>query len=170
MTDLEALYRAESSFVWRNAQRLGCDGALAEDVVHEVFLVVACRLSEFRHEASIRTWLFAITYRSVQRIMRDHARSNRRLRDYATVRTIEPSAQPGGQAEAGQCLRFFLGQLDECKRVVFILAELEGMTSLEIGLTLGLNPRTVDSRLRAARIKLARLIERDRIQQRRQRP
>jgi RNA polymerase sigma-70 factor, ECF subfamily len=166
MTDLEALYREQASFVWRNARRLGCDASLAEDVVHEVFLVVARRLSEFRHEASIRTWLFAITYRSVQRILRNHARYQRRLREYATGRQLEPSIQPGGQNEAGQYLRHLLSQLDECKRVVFILAELEGMTSLEIAQVLGLKSPTVDSRLRAARIKLSRLYERDRTQDR----
>jgi RNA polymerase sigma-70 factor, ECF subfamily len=166
LTELEALYRAEASFVWRNARRLGCDAALAEDVVHEVFLVVARRLSEFRHEASIRTWLFAITLRSVQRILRNRARYHRGLRDYATGRRLEPAIQPEAQNEAGEYLRHLLSQLDECKRIVFILAELEGMTSLEIGRVLGIKPPTVDSRLRAARVKLTRLYERDRSQDR----
>src|SRR5512142_1803838 len=72
--DLESVYRQQSEFVWRNARRFGCDADLADDVVHEVFLVVARRLHEFRHEANVRTWLFAIAYRAAQRLKRDRAR------------------------------------------------------------------------------------------------
>jgi RNA polymerase sigma-70 factor (ECF subfamily) len=169
-SELESLYRAHSGFVWRNARRLGCDENLADDVVHEVFLVVARRLSEFRHESSARTWLFAIAYRSVQRMLRDRARYTKRLREYADAHTSEPTVEPQAQNEAGDTLRILLGELDECQRVVFILAELEGMTSVEIGTLLGVKAPTVDSRLRAARIALGRLIAREQALQRRQLP
>jgi RNA polymerase sigma-70 factor (ECF subfamily) len=61
-----------------------------------------------------------------------------------------------------------LGRLDEAKRVVFILAELEGMTSVEIGKLLELKPPTVDSRLRAARAALGRMIAQERARERSQ--
>ena len=44
-----------------------------------------------------------------------------------------------------------LAGLDETKREVFILAELEGLTLAEISEALGVNQNTVASRLRAAR-------------------
>jgi RNA polymerase sigma-70 factor (ECF subfamily) len=53
-------------------------------------------------------------------------------------------------------------KLSEAQRVVLILAELEGFTSVEIAATLGVPTGTVDSRLRAARGQLARALERDR--------
>jgi RNA polymerase sigma-70 factor (ECF subfamily) len=166
--NLEAIYRAQSAFVRRNARRLGCDDDWADDVVHEVFLVVARRLGEFRQEASIRTWLFAITYRAVQRMARDRARYGRRRRDFALAEASRLPAEPAARSEAGQYLRVLLGRLDEAKRVVFILAELEGMTSVEIGQLLGLKPPTVDSRLRAARTALGRMIARERVRERSQ--
>jgi hypothetical protein len=80
--ELEVAYREHSAFVWRNARRFGCDTATAEDVVHEVFLIVAAKFENFRREASLRTWLFAITYRTVQRLARDHSRRGARLQRY----------------------------------------------------------------------------------------
>jgi RNA polymerase sigma-70 factor, ECF subfamily len=162
VAEFEAIYRAHCGFVWRNARRLGCDDDLADDVVHEVFLVVGRRLPEFRREASISTWLFAITYRIVHRLVRDRARHARWLRSYAAEREAQAMHLPHAQSDAGECLRHLLSHLDETKRVVFILAELEGMTSVEVGKCLGVKPPTVDSRLRAARLELARLIESER--------
>jgi hypothetical protein len=45
----------------------------------------------------------------------------------------------------------FLAELDADRRVVFVLTEIEGMRSHEIGRALGVNANTVRSRLRAAR-------------------
>ena len=44
-----------------------------------------------------------------------------------------------------------LQELDQDSREVFVLAELEEMTAVEIGEVLQLSPNTVSSRLRAAR-------------------
>jgi RNA polymerase sigma-70 factor (ECF subfamily) len=168
--DLEVLYREHSGFVWRNARRFGCDDDLADDVVHEVFLVVARRVSEFRQDASVRTWLFAIAYRAVQRLKRDRARRGVRLQQYCAEQGPPGFVESHARLEAAEYLHLLLSQLDESKRVVFVLAEMEGMTSIEIGSVLGLKPPTIDSRLRAARKVIERLIARDTARQRRQRP
>jgi len=164
--DLEELYRDHHAFVWRNARRLGCDETGADDVVHEVFLVLHRRLSEFEHRANIRTWLFAVTYRTIQRLFRDRARHARRLREYAAEQSPSSAATPQAQHEAADYLRHLLLQLDEPRRVVFILAELEGMSSVEIGECLGVKAPTVDSRRRAARLQLTRMLRRDQARER----
>ncbi|HEU5073215.1 MAG TPA: sigma-70 family RNA polymerase sigma factor, partial [Polyangiaceae bacterium] len=64
-------------------------------------------------------------------------------------------------AEDARYLRQLLERLDESKRVIVILTELEGMTSKEIAALLGLKQGTVDSRLRSARQELLRMVERD---------
>jgi RNA polymerase sigma-70 factor (ECF subfamily) len=161
-SSLEELYRAHHDFVWRNARRLGCDDDGADDVVHEVFLVARRKLVGFENRSSIRTWLFAITHRIIQRMRRDRARYDKRLRAYAAEQTTTPALEPHAQSEAADTLRHLLAQLDEPKRVVFILAELEGMSSVEIGQCLGVKPPTVDSRRRAARIALTKMLRRDR--------
>lgn len=162
---LETVYREHYAFVWRNARRLGCDASTLDDVVHEVFLVVARRLHEFRGESHVRSWLFAITYHVLQRLRRDHARYTRRLQEYGS---LHQALGPEGDSEpAGEELRRLLAKLDEPKRLVFILAELEGMTSAEIARCLQMKVGTVDSRLRLARLELKDLLERERVRTRR---
>ena len=73
---VEALYRENHAFVWRNARRLGAQNWV-DDAVHEVFLVATRRLHEFEGRASAKTWLFAITFRIVQRLQRDKFRQQR---------------------------------------------------------------------------------------------
>src|SRR5512133_2362667 len=167
LASLEVIYREYHDFVWRNARRLGCDAGTVDDVVHEVFLVVARRLSEFRGEARLRSWLFAITYHVVQRLRRDRVRYAKRLDAYGNTRNMVPPQADSCAQEAGHQLRQLLLRLSEPKRLVFIMAELEGMTSAEIALCLETKQGTVDSRLRAARLDLKSLIEHDHAQARR---
>lgn len=157
----ETLYRDHFAFVWRNARRLGCSEEWVDDAVHEVFLVATRRLGEFEGRSSVRTWLFAITFRIVGRMQRDRARRRTQVSRYAA----EQPALVGDaerEREAALYLRQLLLQLSEAQRAVLILAELEGFTSAEIAETLGVPAGTVDSRIRAARERLRRILNRER--------
>ena len=160
---IAAVYREHHAFVWRNARRLGCGDDWVDDAVHEVFLIAARRLHDFAGHSSLRTWLFAILFRVVQRMQRDRARYRARIRRYSEVREGDAAASAEGRSEAAQYLRQLLSRLDDQKRVVVILVELEGMTSAEVGAALGIPQGTVDSRLRAARQQLEKMMERDRV-------
>lgn len=167
LAQLEAIYREHHAFVWRNARRLGGHAAQLDDIVHEVFLVVARRLPEFRGEGHIRSWLFAITYHVIRRLRRDHARYAKRLDAYGSNCDSEFECQQAAPTDAGYQLRQILLKLPESKRLVFIMAELEGMTSVEIGQCLGMKTGTVDSRLRAARQELKSIVDREQARTRR---
>lgn len=158
----EALYRANYAFVWRNARRLGASDEWVDDAVHEVFLVAARRLAEFEGRSSVKTWLFAITFRVVQRLRRDRQRHQQQA-----ARFVEEAGVRVGNAvrenETAQYLRYLLALLPDAQRVVLILVELEGFTSAEVAEALDVPAGTVDSRLRAARAHLARVVERERL-------
>ena len=160
--EAEALYRENHAFVWRNARRLGAHEDWVDDAVHKVFLVATRRLHEFEGRSSAKTWLFAITFRIVQRLQRDRFRQQRQAARY--VREQAPTVgDAADETERAQYLRYLLGLLPDPQRVVLILAELEGFTSTGIAEVLGIPPGTVDSRLRAARLALARVVERERL-------
>jgi RNA polymerase sigma-70 factor (ECF subfamily) len=154
--DFENLYREHFAFVWRTVRRLGTDVEFVEDVTQEVFVVVHRRLGEFEGRSTAKTWLYGI----VRRVVADHRRTLRRKPLTAGAEGDEaeaPTAPEEGpeasaeRAERVQLLHRLLAGLDEAKREVFILAELEGLTLAEISEALGVNPNTVASRLRAAR-------------------
>ena len=155
----EEVYEANVSYVWRIVARLGVRGAAVEDLTQEVFLVVHRKLAEFEGRSSLRTWLFQI----VRRVVHDHRRTCRRKDPQALSPEPpldlegvpdDPGAGPhdsAAKAEAVRLLYELLDKLDDDKREVFVLAELEQMPAPEIGEALGLGVNTVYSRLRLAR-------------------
>ena len=71
---------------------------------------------------------------------------------------------PHVHAEAVEFLAAFpLDELDDEKREVFVLAELEQMTAKQIADAMGTNTSTVYSRLRAARLDFEKAAERFRL-------
>lgn len=152
----ESVYSHYVEFVWRSALRLGVEEAAADDVVQQVFLVVYRRLDAFEWQSTLRTWLFAI----LLRVVREHWRSVRRKSPHLAHEPVDPDLEADGsgnpydalsRAEASRTIDILLDSLSDDKRIVFVMAELEGMTASEIGAATGLAVKAVYSRLRAAR-------------------
>lgn len=163
----DELYDTYVELLWRNARRLGVTDDAVDDVLQQVFLVVHRRLPEVNMTGSEKAWLFGV----LLRVVRDHKRSLRRKSPHrffggpADPETLpdERGRQPDdalARVEAAQLVQRWLEALDEDKREVFILAELEQLSAREIGEATGTNPSTVYSRLRAARIELEAAAER----------
>jgi RNA polymerase sigma-70 factor (ECF subfamily) len=155
----DRLYEDYLDFVWRAACRLGIEAADADDVAQEVFFIAHRRLHEFEGRASAKTWLFRILYHVVQHHFRSHARKHKHLLlasapldpDHLPAAGGAGPAESAEQAEALRVLDQLLAQLEDGRRAVFVLAEIEQMTAAEIALALGINVNTVYSRLRVAR-------------------
>ncbi|AUX29799.1 MULTISPECIES: RNA polymerase sigma factor [Sorangium] len=157
--DFDEVYEETFPFVWRTVRRLGVDASAHEDVCQEVFVVVHRRLPEFRGRSSLKTWVFGIVVNVVQ----THRRSLRRKSPAhrGTGETVDPEQLAGPsdlspdeamtRAEAARVAHDLLASLDEEKRVVLLLAELEEMPATEIAQGIGVNINTVYARLRAAR-------------------
>lgn len=147
--ELERLYEESFPFVWRSVRRLGVPTELAEDAAQDVFLVAARRWAEFEHRSAARTWLFSISMHVAKYYRRTEYRHRRRI-DALRLREERP-CQPHTKTEAQQTLLRLMDSLDDQRRAVYVLAELEGMTAPEIAEAVGINVNTVYTRLRAAR-------------------
>ncbi len=166
----EQIYEDYFDFVWRSARRLGIQGDAVDDVVQEVFIIVNRRLPEFEGRSSLKTWIFGVALR----VVRDHRRALRRKSPHSLYpdAAIDPELVSEGpergphesaaKSEAVHVLRQILDELDDDKREVFVLAELEQMTVPEIVDALGLNLNTIYSRLRAARQQFDEAVARHR--------
>jgi RNA polymerase sigma-70 factor (ECF subfamily) len=144
------VYAENVAFVWRVLRTFGVDAAQIEDAVQDVFVVVHRRLREFEGRAAITTWLFAIARRV--------ASAHRRKR--AGDRTEELKEEPAGgadtfaelsRAQATAQVLAILDKMDEDKRVVFALVELEQLSVPEVARMVDCNLNTAYSRLRLAR-------------------
>jgi RNA polymerase sigma-70 factor (ECF subfamily) len=148
----DEVYEQLFDFVWRSLRRLGVPRAGIDDAVQDVFVVVHRRLPEFEGRSSLRTWVFGIALR----VAHDHRRRARRKGGLAPLdpRMADEGLDPDAslaRSEAVRELDRILGGLDEGKRAVFVLVEIEEMSAPEAALALGANVNTVYSRLRAAR-------------------
>jgi RNA polymerase sigma factor (sigma-70 family) len=147
------LYRDHYEFVWRCALRMGIEPGDAADVVQETFMIALRRFPEFDHAATGRasSWLYAILHN----VIRNHARGERRRRARIDQLAVTPSGErirgAAGTSLGARLLTEFLDELDEDKRTVFVLAELEGLSGPEIAEALGIKVATAQSRLRLAR-------------------
>jgi RNA polymerase sigma-70 factor (ECF subfamily) len=152
------VYEEFFAFVWRSARRLGTPEESIDDVVQEIFLVVHRRLPEFEGRSSLKTWLFGI----VLNIVRAHRRSLRTKQPHVidAERRADPETLSDAgprpdeilsKAEAARVVDALLEALDDDKREVFVLAELEQLAAPEIAAALGIPVNTVYSRLRLAR-------------------
>jgi RNA polymerase sigma-70 factor (ECF subfamily) len=165
---LEQLYEAHVEFLWRNARRLGVGDDAVDDVLQQVFLVVHRRLPELSLTGSEKAWLFGV----LLRVVRDHKRLLRRKSPHRFFALTDPETlvddrglrpdESLARAEAGALVQRWLDALDDDKREVFILAELEQLSAREIGEATNTNPSTVSSRLRAARQAFEAAAERHR--------
>lgn len=151
LPDLATLFRSHFDFVWRVARSLGVPPGALDDAVQDVFLTVHRRLSEFEGRASVRTWIYAITYRTAQ----NHRRLSQRQRcDALLEEPLADAPDPAQQLEsarAGQFVMRFLEGVSADKRDVFVLSVLEELSAPEVAEILGVKLNTVYSRLRLVR-------------------
>ncbi len=157
--DLDVLYRAHAPVVARWASRLAGPSADVEDLVQEIFLVVERRLSEFRGEAKVTTWLYRIT----ERVVLDARRRDRFRRWFSRARSHDieralssPQSTPVDaleRRESSEQVYRILDRMPDKYRTVMILFELEEMSGEEIAAFTGLNPATVWVHLHRARTR-----------------
>jgi RNA polymerase sigma-70 factor, ECF subfamily len=155
VSPFESLYRQYFGFVWSSVRRLGVSPAAADDVVQEIFIVIHSRLHTLEKPDALRSWIYSVVRRTVS----NHHRAKRSMQASGEVLAAEPDtrrypATPLDVAEQNDQVRLLfslLDELDEPKREVFMMAELDELTVPEIAEILEIPLNTAYSRLRAAR-------------------
>jgi len=164
---LTALYRAHADFVWRVARALGVPEPLVDDVVHDVFFVVRRRLAALEPGRSPKPWLAGITRNVVMHVHRKLARERTRLERVDPPPPPEIPERVLEVNEAAALVHAFVETLDEDKRTVFLLCEIEGLAVADVARLLDANSNTIYARLRAVRAQFDRWASRLRARERR---
>ena len=139
------VYTSHFELVCRTLARFGVPVAELHDGAHEVFLVLYRRWNEI-DEARVRPWLFGVARRVAAA-----ARAKRR-----DVPVEAAPADPGEDPRVVQrdLVWRALATLDDDRRAVVVLHDLEGYSGVEIAAMLETPLNTVYSRLRLARADL----------------
>lgn len=151
-----AMVREHGPFVLRVLRYLGVSEADLQDVGQEVFVTVHRRLPSAKVD-SVRSWLYAICARFAANYRRKRARSREVLAaDPARAgRNLPDQAEQSHVARA--TLIRLLDGLDEKRRDVFVLHEIEQLSVPEVASVLGIPLGTAYTRLRAARQEIERV-------------
>jgi len=159
----EELVIAYQHRVFGVALRMLGNRAEAEEIAQETFLRAHRALPEFRGDARLHTWLYAIASRLCLNRLASADRRLVRADDeaLAAASADEPSAAARMErAELDAAVREAIAALPEERRIVVVLRDLEGLSYEEIGEVLELEPGTVRSRLHRARLDLKAKLER----------
>jgi RNA polymerase sigma-70 factor, ECF subfamily len=150
--DFGELVRRYQSPLFRIVGNL-VDHCMVEDLVQDIFLTVYAKIGKFdARRGTFRTWIY--------RIARNHALNARKKKreklmdempDLADTRT---PCQALLLKEAFACMDRVLNRLKFQDRVLFVLAELEGLSYAEIAHIENLALGTVKSRLSRIKNKL----------------
>jgi len=157
----EKLVLAYQHRVFSIALRMLGDRGEAEEMAQEVFLRVHRSIREFRGEARLSTWLYAITSRLCLNRLKSPGRA-RRVGEGALARIADAHANPAAALEASELeavLHRAIAGLDEEQRIVVVLRDLHGLDYEEIAAALDLPLGTVRSRLHRARVELKNRVE-----------
>lgn len=160
---IDEIYDRYAPQVERWARRLAGPQFDAEDLLHDIFLVVMRCWPEFRGEAKVTTWLFRITQQVVRwRRRNDTVRRwlwGRHGQDSLDARTSVPTpVEEIERREQSSRLYAALDKLPEKYRTALVLSALEGMSGEQIAELTDSEVNAVWVRLHRARAKLADLL------------
>jgi RNA polymerase sigma-70 factor, ECF subfamily len=161
----EILMRRHNQRIYRAAWAIVKDEDEAEDVMQQAYINAYTHLHQFEHRAQFSTWLTRIALNEA------FARRRRKLGDLAAIidedpgdvmeSITAPQPDPERQAYGQELLRVLeeaVGALPETYRVVFMLRDIEGLSTSETGEGLGIGDEAVKTRLHRARAMIRRTV------------
>jgi RNA polymerase sigma-70 factor (ECF subfamily) len=155
------VFTACAPLVLRALRRLVGREEDVEDLAQEVFLVVHRQLPGFEGRSKVSTWVYGICVR----VASDHRKRAHVRLELPTGETPD-AGRPADQGdalsrvEARAALDRILATLDDDKRAVFVLFELEELPMAEVAAAVGVPLQTAYARLYAARRKVEEAVAR----------
>ena len=167
----ETLVNKYDRQIFRIAQHITQNKEDAQDVVQDAFLKAYEKLDQFQGNSKFYTWLVRIAVNeSLMRLRK--RRTGKMVSIDDDIETEEGSVprdladwspnpeQNYGQAELAEILRKTIQGLPHGFRIVFVLRDVDGLSTEETAETLGLSVPAVKSRLLRARLQLRERLSR----------
>ena len=140
----------------------------AEDILQETFIKAFKALPNFEGRSKISTWLFRIATNEALMFLRrkkpDPISVEQPVEndeEQTPLQIVDWCCLPEGELMSAEALTFLeksTGELPESLRVVFLLRDIEGLSTRETANVLGLTETAVKTRLSRARLRLRELL------------
>ncbi len=151
--DIATIFREHGPYIHTALRSLGVLASDVDDAFQEVFVVIHRRLGEFEDRGgSLRAWVYGICVRVALRA-RSRRSAAREIASDDVPESVDPMtpAEHLSERQAREILNMILDEIDDEKRQVFVLYELEELSMQEVAQSLECPVQTAYSRLRAAR-------------------
>lgn len=139
----------------------------AEDVVQQTFLGMIEHLEDFREESTVTAWVLRIAANHALKVLRRerilpmHSYEEGSQESFASLphpsyiaRWRNDPADLAQDAEVRRLVDVALAELDDTYRLVFVLRDIQGLSTEETAQALDLTPSNVKVRLMRARLQL----------------
>ena len=160
----ELLMRRYNERLYRAARAITRDDREAEDVIQQAYVNAFSNLRQFRGHAPFATWLTRIAINEALARVRHRGRYEPFEEDVTPVETLmssNPPPDPEQQAFTGELrdlLEWAIDTLPDGGREVFVLRDVEGLSTAETAASLGVSEDVVKTRLSRARSALRRAL------------
>ena len=166
----EVLMRRHNQRLFRTARAIVRDAAEAEDVTQETYVRAFAQLAQFENRAMWSTWVTRIAVNEALARVRRRGRfvttDIERLEDGSMepFDDVSRAAEPGPEAKASErelvgFLERAVDGLPDIYRIVFVLREVEGLSTSDTAASLEISEDLVKVRLHRARAELRRVME-----------
>ncbi|MEW5872955.1 MAG: sigma-70 family RNA polymerase sigma factor [Chloroflexota bacterium] len=167
--EFASLVEAYSGYIYRLAAKMVEDPQDAEDVLQETFIKAYRHLPGFDGRSSLATWLYRIATNEALMLLRRRKRIPISLDD--PLESADADAEPLQivdwcclpeselmSTEARAYMQTAIEELSPSLRAVFLLRDIEGLSTQETGEVLNLSETAVKTRLSRARMRLRELL------------
>jgi RNA polymerase sigma factor (sigma-70 family) len=153
-------YDQFSPFIYNTALSYLQNTQDAEEVVQDVFITVFRKISNFKKDSKLSTWIYRITVNTALNFMKKRKRNH--LLSLGLM-TKEPTDfnHPGVQLEhkeEGKALFRQIDALAENQKTAFILVYIEQLPQQEVATIMETSVKAVESLLQRAKVKLRKNI------------
>ena len=163
----EILMRRHNQQIYRAARAIVKDESEVEDVMQQAYFNAYTHLDQFEERSQFSTWLTriavneAIARRQKRRTVLSMTGNFEERGESVAETKASSQPTPEHQAYAQELQRVLeeaVDELPETYRAVFMLREIEGLSTSETGEGLGLGEETVKTRLHRARAMIRRSV------------
>lgn len=152
----ELLMRRHNERIYRAARAITRDDREAEDVMQQAYVNAYSNLRQFQGRAQFATWLTRIAVNEALARVRRRSRYETLDDESSKVESMPVSASPDPERQAfatelRDLLEWAIDELPDGAREVFMLREVEGLSTAETAASLDVSEDVVKTRLSRAR-------------------
>jgi RNA polymerase sigma-70 factor (ECF subfamily) len=155
----EILMRRHNQRLYRTARAVVKDEVEVEDVMQQAYINAFTHLHQFEERSQFSTWLTRITLNEAFGRRRKMRPSEDAGESMDTIRSPQPDPERQAYAEElRRVLEDAVDTLPDSYRTVFMLRDIEGLSTQETGDGLGLGEEAVKTRLHRARAMIRQAV------------